>query len=120
MTQIDKQKIELFSSLFRGRTDVYARRWERDGRSGYSPAYEFNWDEFMAHERRGGSLKDFENKRLISLTVEVIKKHLLGQHVLGIYLFFPTTRHIFLPLILMGKLGKRRQLLSLIYASMLE
>jgi len=28
----------------------------------YSPAYEFNWDEFMAHKRRGGSIKDFENK----------------------------------------------------------
>jgi len=96
MTQIDKQKIELFSSLFRGRTDVYARRWERDGRSGYSPAYEFNWDEFMAHKRRGGSLKDFKNKRLISLTVEVIKKHLLGQHVLGIYPILPDNTSYFL------------------------
>ena len=55
-------------SLFRGRTDVYARHWEKDGRSGYSPAYEFNWDEFMAHKRRGGSMKDFENKKLIPLT----------------------------------------------------
>ena len=78
-------QIELFMSLFRGRTDVYAHRWEKDGRSGYSPAYEFGWDEFMAHKRRGGSLKDFENKRLLPLTPEVIKKHLLGLHVVGIY-----------------------------------
>ncbi|MEK7497073.1 MAG: restriction endonuclease subunit R, partial [Patescibacteria group bacterium] len=72
-------------SLFRGRTDVYARHWEKDGRSGYSPAYEFNWDEFMAHKQRGGSMKDFENKKLIPLTKEVVKKHLIGQHVVGLY-----------------------------------
>ncbi len=32
------QKIELFRSLFCGRDDVYAARWESpDGRHGYSP-----------------------------------------------------------------------------------
>jgi superfamily II DNA or RNA helicase len=77
--------IELFMSLFRGRSDVYARRWEKEGRSGYSPAYEFSWDEFMAHKRRGGTLKDFENKKLLPLTNDVIKKHLLGLQVVGIY-----------------------------------
>jgi hypothetical protein len=33
------EKIALFRSLFRGRDDVYAVRWERaDGESGYAPA----------------------------------------------------------------------------------
>jgi superfamily II DNA or RNA helicase len=82
---ISEQQLELYVSLFRGRTDVYARRWEKDNRSGYSPAYEFNWDEFMAHKRRGGSMKDFENKKLILLTKEVVKRHLIGQHIVGIY-----------------------------------
>jgi len=85
MISVTEQQLELYMSLFRGRTDVYARRWGKDGRSGYSPAYEFNWDEFMAHKRRGGSMKDFENKKLIPLTKEVVKKHLLGQHVVGTY-----------------------------------
>src|SRR3990167_8280115 len=85
MISINEQQLELYMSLFRGRMDVYARRWEKDGRSGYSPAYEFNWDEFMAHKRHGGSMKDFENKKLIPLTKEIVKKHLLGQHVVGIY-----------------------------------
>jgi len=72
-------------SLFRGREDVYARRWEKEERSGYSPAYDFNWNEFWAHKRRGGSMKDFENKKPLPLTREVVKRHILGQHVVGIY-----------------------------------
>ena len=83
-------------SLFRGRADVYARHWEKDGRSGYSPAYEFNWDEFMAHKRRGGSMKDFENKKPIPLTKEIIKKHLFGQHVVGIYPILPDNTSYFI------------------------
>jgi hypothetical protein len=89
-------QVELFMSHFRGRVDAYARRWEKDGRSGYSPAYEFSWDEFMAHKRRGGSLKDFENKRLLPLTDDVIKKHLLGVQVVGIYPILPDNTSYFL------------------------
>src|SRR6266852_1792726 len=38
-------KVSLFSSLFRGRDDVYALRWEgRGGRTGYSPAGIREWD----------------------------------------------------------------------------
>jgi hypothetical protein len=39
-----QKRIALFRSFFRGREDVYARRWESpDGRSGYSPASEKDW-----------------------------------------------------------------------------
>ncbi len=89
VTPPSPQNIELFMSRFRGRTDAYARRWDKDGRSGYSPAYEFNWDEFMSHKRRGGSLKDFQNKRLIPLSRDVIRRHLLGVDVIGIYPILP-------------------------------
>lgn len=85
MITINDQQIELFMSIFRCRTDVYARRWEKSGKSGYSPAYVFNWDEFMAHKRRGGSMKDFENKKLLPLNNNVIKQHLWGQQVVGVY-----------------------------------
>src|SRR3989338_5251195 len=96
MISISEQQLELFMSLFRGRADVYARHWEKDGRSGYSPAYEFNWYEFMAHKRRGGSMKDFENKKPIPLTKEIIKKHLFGQHVVGIYPILPDNTSYFI------------------------
>ena len=39
------EKTRLFRSLFRGREDVYPRRWEnlKTGRSGYSPACRNEW-----------------------------------------------------------------------------
>ena len=96
MININPQQFELFVSLFRGRTDVWARYWEKNGRSGYSPAYEFDWDEFMAHKNRGGSLKDFANKRLIPLTSDIVKKHLTGQLVVGVYPILPDNTSWFL------------------------
>jgi hypothetical protein len=40
-----QQWIALFRSLFRGRDDVYARRWQSaDGRSGYMPASLKDWN----------------------------------------------------------------------------
>ncbi len=82
---ITPEQVDLFASLFRGRPDTYARYWEKNGRSGYSPAYSFNWNEFMAHKRAGGSIKTFENKTLLPLTQEVFKNHLDGRLLAGIY-----------------------------------
>jgi len=96
MLPVHPHSVDLFMSLFHGRSDAYARRWEKEGRSGYSPAYEFNWDEFMAHKRRGGSLKDFKNKRLLALTDSVIKRHLLGLEAVGIYPILPDNTSFFL------------------------
>ena len=39
-----RKRIALFRSLFRGREDLYARRWENDdGRHGYAPAAVKDW-----------------------------------------------------------------------------
>lgn len=35
----NSQKIAVFKSLFKGREDVFATRWEKDNKSGYMPAY---------------------------------------------------------------------------------
>jgi hypothetical protein len=65
-------QIELFMSLFQGRKDVYARRWGKDARSGWSPAYAFNWNELSLHKSKGGSMKDFGNKKNDSLSISVL------------------------------------------------
>ena len=50
-----EKKIALFRSLFRGREDVYAVRWEgKNGKSGYSPAGAMDWRAIHA-EKTGGS-----------------------------------------------------------------
>ncbi|MFA5945704.1 MAG: DEAD/DEAH box helicase family protein [Patescibacteria group bacterium] len=85
MISATEDQLNLYLSLFRGRTDVYARRWEKEGKSGYSPAYDFDWNEFLAHKRRGGTMTTFEKKTAIPLTPDIIRKHLVGQHVVGVY-----------------------------------
>jgi hypothetical protein len=48
------QNIELYKSLFRGRADIYAVRWERDGKSGYMPAYDVDWSNYEKHKSQVG------------------------------------------------------------------
>jgi superfamily II DNA or RNA helicase len=85
MIHVTDEQLNIYLSLFKGRADIFARRWEKEGRSGYGPAYEFNWNEFLAHKKHGGTMATFKNKTAIPLTPDVIRKHLIGQQVVGIY-----------------------------------
>lgn len=85
MNAITFDQIQLFMSLFKGRNDIYARRWEKNGRNGYSPAYQLNWQEFAAFKAKGGKFSDFPNKKPLLLTTEVIQDHLKGNQTIGIY-----------------------------------
>ena len=96
MITTTEEQLNLFLSLFRGRQDVYARRWEKNGKSGYSPAYNFNWPEFMEFKNKGGTLKNFTNKKLIPLTLDIIKKHLFGGDTIGIYPILPDNTSFFI------------------------
>src|SRR5258708_5694270 len=75
----------IFGALFKGRDDIYAIRWEKNGKSGYSPAYDMNWQEYSKHKAQGGSLDNFLNKKPIPLTDEKLVRHLSGKEILGIY-----------------------------------
>ncbi|MEJ7736981.1 MAG: hypothetical protein WKF97_06105 [Chitinophagaceae bacterium] len=77
--------LEIFNSLFKGRSDVFATRWERNGKSGYMPAYILDWDQYKLHKAKGGTLKDFTNKQYAPLTEKRILNHLEGKEILGIY-----------------------------------
>jgi hypothetical protein len=89
MSHIFNEKIQVFLSLFKGREDVFAIRWEKDGKSGYMPAYDFDWNEFAKHRAKGGTLKDFPDKRFSKLTDKRIINHLEGKEVIGLYPLLP-------------------------------
>ncbi|SEP10300.1 Superfamily II DNA or RNA helicase [Niastella yeongjuensis] len=64
---------------------MFAIRWERDGRSGYTPVYDLNWDEYATYKAKGGTLKDFPNKSYSLLTEQRLLNHLSGKEVIGLY-----------------------------------
>ncbi len=80
-----KKDIERYKTLFRGRTDIYAVRWEKNGRSGYMPAYKVDWDDYNRHKAQGGTFKDYKNKEYLSFDKSAIESHLAGKETCGIY-----------------------------------
>src|SRR3989344_6513323 len=65
-----EERVEIFRSLFKGREDVFARRWEKwqGGVSGYSPVY-----------------ADQDKESYTPVTTDWIEKHLVGTATLGVY-----------------------------------
>ena len=74
-----RKRIALFQSLFRGREDVYARRWESpDGRSGYTPAAQKDWKAINTSRPEDRKRVDQKTRKFFPLTEAVIENHLLG------------------------------------------
>jgi hypothetical protein len=73
-------KIALFRSLFRGRDDVYPRRFEsrKTGKSGYAPACANEWVRGICEKPRI-KCAECPNRRFLPVTDEVIRWHLRGQ-----------------------------------------
>jgi hypothetical protein len=73
-------KIALFRSLFRGREDVYPRRFEsrKTGKSGYMPACAHEWVRGICEKPRI-KCADCPHRHLLPMTDEVIRWHLSGQ-----------------------------------------
>jgi superfamily II DNA or RNA helicase len=82
---ITPDHISLYRSLFQARSDIYAKRREKDGKSWYSPAYEFNRDEFLAHKKNWWTIATFENKKAKPLTDYVISQHLQWKETIWVY-----------------------------------
>jgi len=73
-------KVRLFRSLFRGREDVYPRRWEsqKTGKAGYSPACRNEWVP-GACEKPKVKCGECGNRELLPVTDAVIWNHLTGH-----------------------------------------
>jgi len=83
---VPSEKIRLYMSLFKGRDDVYAKRWEskQKEKSGYSPSCLNEWKSGVCGKPKG-TCAGCTHKAYASLDVKVIKDHLLGKMVAGIY-----------------------------------
>jgi superfamily II DNA or RNA helicase len=79
------ERIKLFRSLFRGREDAFAIRWEKGNKSGYMPSYQFDSYHYRIHKAKGGTLTTYQDKTLQPLTDEQIARHLSGEQLIGIY-----------------------------------
>lgn len=79
-------KVALFRSLFRGRTDVFPRRWQnrRTGKTGYAPACANEWVRGVCDKPRI-RCSECSNQAFVSVTDQEILGHLQGRHVIGVY-----------------------------------
>jgi hypothetical protein len=94
-------KIALFRSLFRGRDDVYPRRFEsrKTGKSGYAPACANEWVRGICEKPRI-KCAECPHRRFLPVTDDVIRWHLSGHDeasqpfVAGVYpMLFDETCH---------------------------
>ena len=84
------EKIKIFMDVFKGRTDIYAKRWtsNKTGKSGYSPVCINEFNTYKCDKSRM-KCNECPNRILDSLTEEIILKHLQGKITIGIYPLLP-------------------------------
>jgi len=79
------EKIYLFMSLFKGRTDVYAKKWQsKKGTSGYSPVCLNEWVPGICNKPRI-KCSACGNQSYGILNESVVEKQLRGEYVIGVY-----------------------------------
>ncbi|MDY0166619.1 MAG: DUF559 domain-containing protein [Thermoguttaceae bacterium] len=85
-------KVALFRSLFRGRDDVFARRFEsrRTGKAGYQPACANEWVRGLCTKPKV-KCPECPHRKFLPITDAVVRGHLLGRDeggrdfVMGLY-----------------------------------
>ena len=85
-----QEKIDLFCSLFKGRYDVFARRWysKTSGKAGYQPVCQNEWTPLC--DKRKYKCADCPNRKFSPLTYNDYYRHLEGKDadgrdVIGLY-----------------------------------
>jgi len=79
------QKINIFKTLFKGRPDVFAQRWENTkGRSGYSIACHNEWVKELCKKPKV-KCNECSNRKFKELDDQTIYDHLSGKQVVGLY-----------------------------------
>lgn len=95
-----EEKIAMFRGLFRGREDVYSKRWmsDRTGRSGYSPVCANEWQRGVCEKPRI-KCTDCPNQAFVTISNDAVRRHLSnrnGEDTIGVYPLLPDERCWFL------------------------
>ncbi|MBM7074268.1 DEAD/DEAH box helicase [Shewanella sp. 202IG2-18] len=80
-----KQKVDLFLSLFKGRMDAHALRWQNQaGRSGYSIACHNEWKQGICFKPKVKCL-ECKSQAFKALDKNAVHSHLTGKQTAGLY-----------------------------------
>lgn len=84
-----EEKLNIFKSLFKGRSDIFATRWESTrGKSGYSVACDNEWIPRVCNKPKV-KCNECTNRHFSQLTEQQIYQHLTGKKTLGLYPLLP-------------------------------
>jgi hypothetical protein len=76
-----QEKMDLFCSLFKGRDDVFARRWysKTSGKAGYQPVCQNEWTPLC--DKRKYKCADCPNRQFSPLTYNDYYRHLMANGI---------------------------------------
>ena len=86
----NEEKGKIFMEVFKGRTDVYSKRWtsNKTGKSGYSPVCKNEYNTYKCDKPRV-KCNECAYRELVPLTEDIVLKHLKGEITIGIYPLLP-------------------------------
>ena len=78
-------QVQIFKSVFKGRDDVFAIRWEKGNKSCYMPAFSYDPYMYRVHKMKGGTFQNYQDIAYLKLNDREIEKHIRGQQLIGVY-----------------------------------
>ncbi len=80
-TLSNQDKVSIYKEYFKGRQDCYATRWEKEGKSGYSPVY-FDHVKYLSKKAKS----KISSKELYKpMSDDALISHLSGHETVGLY-----------------------------------
>lgn len=82
----NEEKIKIFMNVFKGRTDVFAKRYisKKTGKVGYAPVCKNEFNKFKCDKPKV-KCSECPFRELVPLTEDTVLKHLKGEIGIGIY-----------------------------------
>ena len=86
----NEEKIKIFMNVFKGRTDVFAKRYvsKKTGKAGYTPVCKNEFNKYKCDKPKV-KCSECAFRELVPLTEDIVLKHLKGEIGIGIYPLLP-------------------------------